>query len=312
MKIGFIKPNYPNEKRVALLPKDINNFKNELYIEKGFGSIMGIADEEYVEKGCVTMSRAEIFKRCHAIFSLKLIQESDYSSIKKDQIIIGWTHPYGSGRKFMETQGQEKELYVIDLDNIFPKLFYKNEEYIIESIPRNFVYKNSVNAGYAATMHGLLSYGLLVTNETKIAVLASGNVSQGAFIACSKLGAFPRMFYRKTIDEFYASIEEYDVIINGIEVDDPSLKIINKERIKQTKKDVLLIDAAADAGNAIEGTDYTTHEHPIKKVFDRHYYCINNTPSLLYRKSSEDISEAFSKYVYGLDFRKILQLAKGK
>ena len=50
MKIGFIKPTFPNEKRVSLLPKHIKNFPNEIYIEENFADILNIKDEEYVKK----------------------------------------------------------------------------------------------------------------------------------------------------------------------------------------------------------------------------------------------------------------------
>ena len=52
MKLGFIIPDYSCEKRVALLPEHILGFKNEIYIEKGFGKFLGISDEEYEKKGC--------------------------------------------------------------------------------------------------------------------------------------------------------------------------------------------------------------------------------------------------------------------
>ena len=37
MRLGFIIPTYPGEKRVALLPEHIEGFENELIIENGFG-----------------------------------------------------------------------------------------------------------------------------------------------------------------------------------------------------------------------------------------------------------------------------------
>jgi len=46
MKLGFIKPNFNNEKCVVLLPKDINDFENQLIIEKGFGRHLAIPDED--------------------------------------------------------------------------------------------------------------------------------------------------------------------------------------------------------------------------------------------------------------------------
>src|SRR5690554_2545688 len=180
-RIGFIKPNYANEKRVALLPEDAKSNTNIFVIENGFGSSMGIGDDEYEKVGCIIKTREEIFKTCEVIFSLKLIQESDYSSIRDGQIIVGWTHPYGSGRKFMENQAIPKKLAIVDLDNISPKIYINNKEYALKNVPRNFICKNSILAGYASVTHALTNFGLKPDSNTKVAVLSSGNVAQGAF-----------------------------------------------------------------------------------------------------------------------------------
>jgi len=310
MKLGFIKPNYPNEKRVALLPKDIMNFENEIIVERGFGHYLDISDEEYIDRGCQVLSRREIFERCEAIFSLKLIQKTDYEFLRKGQMIIGWTHPTGSGYDFMNSQAIPKELIIVDLDNIYPAIYHKKRKVDIEWIPKNFVSGNSFNAGYAATMHALMSYGLIPDSNTKIAILSPGNVSQGAFYAISKFGAKVRLFYRKTMEEFKNSIGEFDVIINGIEVDEPNTHIINKKELEKVKKNCLIIDAAADAGNAIEGTKYTTIDYPIYQEDGVYYYVVNNAPSIFYRNASQLISESFSKHIYKPNVYKFIDLAK--
>lgn len=298
-KIGFIIPDYPNEKRVALLPEHINDFDNEIIIERGFGSSMNISDDEYLKKGCSIKSRDEIFEECDVIFSLKLVQESDYDRLRKGQMIIGWTHPYGSGSMFMKNQVIPKELIVVDLDNISPRIYYKDKFINIDFIPRNFIVKNSITAGFASTFHALESFGLKPNYKTKVAILSSGNVAQGAFQAISLFGADIRMFYRKTMDEFLEKINSFDIVINGIEVDSSDNYIISKEDLQRMKDNSLIIDAAADAGNAVYGTRFTSHSEPIVRLHNNvFYYCVNNTPSIFYRNASFDISESFSKYVY--------------
>jgi N5-(carboxyethyl)ornithine synthase len=312
MRLGFIKPNYQNEKRVALLPEDIVNFQNELFVETGFGEYLDICDQEYISAGCIIMTREEIFEKCDSIFSLKLIQELDYKFLREGQMIIGWTHPTGSGSEFMRLQAIPKKLIIVDLDNIYPAIYHCGEKIEINWIPSNFVSGNSFNAGYASTMHALMSYGLIPDSETKVAILAPGNVSQGAFYAMSQLGAKVRLFYRKTINEFKNCIEDFDVIISGIEVDQPNTHIISKRELEKVKKNTLIIDAAADAGNAIEGTHYSTIDNPIYKENDIYYYVVNNAPSIFFRNSSRLISESFSKYIYKPDIKQFYELVKDK
>lgn len=302
MKIGFIKPTYCGEKRVALLPEHItSDYENELIIERGFGSNLGIDDEEYEKKGCKMLDREGIFKECDALFCLKLIQPEDYGFLRKGQMIIGWTHPTGSGAEFYNNVAVKKQLKIVDLDNIYPTINIGSIHQPIPFIEKNFVWKNSFYAGIASVQHAMLTFGLFPDSNTKVAVLANGSVSQGAYSYLSKYNVDMRMFYRKTMNEFYSSIDEYDVIVNGIEVDGTVKHIITKDDLKKLKKGCLLIDAAADAGNAIEGTHYTSLADPMYEENGLFFYEVNNAPSLLYRRTSYEISKAFSKWVYRKD-----------
>lgn len=312
MKLGFIKPSFPNEKRVAVLPEDIadHEINNQILIEEKFGEYLNVDDDAYRDAGCEIFPRNEIFQYSDAIFSLKLIQPDDYEKLRNKQLIVGWVHPEGSGKEFVEKVAKPKSLVIADLDNIYPKVYYQDDSVAVDWLERDFIYKNSYNAGYAAVMHALLCFGLIPGPSTQIAVLSSGNVAQGAFTAAVKSGARPRMFYRKTMDEFYSSISQYDIIISGIEVDEPGKFIISRDQLSKCKKNCLLIDAAADAGNAIEGTRYTSIDHPIYQEDDLYFYEVNNVPSIFYKNASADISRSFSKHVYSRDVNCFYELAR--
>lgn len=308
MRLGFIIPTYPGEKRVALLPQHIDNFENELIVEYGFGGTLDIEDGEYEKKGCILASRAEIFNTCDAIFCLKLIQKEDYDSLREGQMIIGWTHPGGSGRIFYENIAKKKRLKIVDLDNIYPTIYYLDRHELIPFIPRDFIWKNSFWAGVSSVQHALLALGYYPDCSTKVAVLANGNVSQGAYNYISKFGVDIKMFYRKTMSEFYQTIGDYDIIINGIEVDGSVKHIITKDMLTRVKKGGILIDSAADAGNAIEGTHYTSIQDPVYKEDGLWFYEVNNAPSLLFRRSSIEISKSFSKHVYKADVKRFMDI----
>lgn len=308
MNLGFIKSNFINEQRVPLLPHDIKSFQNNIYIESGFGDSLQIPDQAYVDKGVTILSRKDIFKICDGIFSLKLIQPVDYPYIKDGQIIIGWTHPFGSGQSFMVDQAIPKNLIVVDLDNIKPTVFFQNKEYLLKNIPLNFIYQNSFYAGYAGTIHALISYGLIPNEKTKVAILGSGNVSQGSFHAISKFSSNVRMFYRKTIPQFREQLEEFDIIINGIEIQKNDIAILSKKDQNKLKRNCFIIDTAADAGNSIEGSHATSIESPTYIENSHTFYCVPNTPSIAFRNISEIISKQFSQYVYSEDISQFVDL----
>lgn len=310
MKIGVVKPNYPYEKRIPLFPEQIVASKNEFVVEYGLGDNLDIADEEYAKAGATMMARKDIFATCDIIFAMKLLQPSDYDYIREGQIIAGWTHPTGSGIDFMRNIAIPKKLIMIDLDNIYPSVYYGGKSFRIPFIKPNFIYKNSVWAGICAVQHALLSYGQLPDSNTKVAILSSGNVAQGAFSAMSKYNPEIRMFYRRTMQEFYNTIGEYDIIVNGIEVDNPSLHILTLEQQKHLKRGCLVIDAAADAGNAIEGTHYVTLGEPLYKENGVYYYEVNNVPSVLYRTTSRIVADAFAEVFYNQDIEPFVNLIK--
>ena len=168
-------------------------------------------------------------------------------------------------------------------------------------------YRNSYISGIACVMHALISYGSCDGKNKKVAILSSGNVAQGSFVQLSRLGYEPKMFYRKTMKEFYDTISDYDIIVNGIEIIDGNYHIIDKTMIKKVKKGALIIDAAADAGGAIETSKFTRIDEPLYVKDGVYYYCVNNAPSILYRDVSKVISETFTKYIYNLDFDKIIK-----
>jgi N5-(carboxyethyl)ornithine synthase len=307
--ISFIKPNYPNEQRVSILPNDLKKYKEGRYydrigIETGFGDHLGISDEEYIATGCEILTREQAFS-FPTIYSLKLIQTEDYKLLKRNQEIIGWMHPAGSGKEFCSRIALNLNISIFDIDSVYPRIYWPNSTVSdVRTLPRHFFWKNSYIAGIAATRLGLSAANQNFDKNTNVAILGSGSVSQGAFNEISARGMRPRLFYRKTLDIFNNSIDQYNLIINGIEIDSDQNHIIDKKAILRTQLDTLIIDAAADAGRAIEGTKYLSIDNPIGDLFGRRYVLVNNAPTLLKKESSEYISEVTAKYLLCQNFFK--------
>lgn len=207
----------------------------------------------------------------------------------------------------MEEQALSKKLIVVDLDSNSPCIYYENE--IFESdIPKGLLYKNSFYAGYAGVIDALLQYGFIPTEETKIAILGSGNVAQGAFSSISKYSSNIRMYYRKTMSIFKENYTKYDIIINGIEIGKDDDPILSFSEQKSLKKGTFIIDIAADAGNTIEGTHFTTMDAPIYENDGKYYYVVPNTPSLIYRNVSQELSKILSENIFSEDCSRFLSI----
>ena len=297
MKIGFIKPKTPGEKRVVLLPQDLGGIIDEIYFERGYGDSLGIEDVEYINRGARMRLREEIFATCDGIFSLKPIEKEDYEHVRDRQVFIGWMQPQTAGKDFFDTLFMEKDLYIVDAD-IKTRLYHRDKIVPVKWVQDYFSWENSVMAGYAAIYHATMSHGILITPQTRIAVLGTGNVAQGSFKFASQLGAKVRMFYRRTLKDFKYSLGIWDIVVSGIKLDGPSVPVLNLEEQRQLKPGCLLIDAAGDAGITFAGTHFTDLENPIYEEDGRFYYLVNNTPALFYRSVSEILSQEFRLNIF--------------
>lgn len=297
MKIGYIKPSFRGENRVGLLPQHLEycHPEDEQRFEKGYGTSLGIADENYGKAG--GYSRESLFEWADVIYSIKVPQPSDYAYFRENQAIVGWIHPIGSGEDFIANCAVVKNLWVFDITNRISMRHY-NEQTDIIDINRDITFKNSILAGYASTMHAIMLRGGINKND-QIAVFGSGNVAFGISNYLANRGIIPLLRRRSNISLLREEFQNYDIFINAVEIGEGEEPIVTYEMIQAMNPDGWLIDAAADAGRAIQGTQYTSIESPIYQDEQGHtFYVVNNSPSLLYRESSEAVSEGYAKHFW--------------
>ena len=280
--IGFLKSIKENEKRIALLPKDIKHIKNksELFFEKNYAIELGIDDLEYIKLGCNVVDRQEIMRK--DIICDPKIGDSEYLKKIKDRTIFGWIHAV-----------QNKNITDILVKN---KLTVYAWEDMFEG-GRHVFWRNNELAGEAAIMHSLLCTGIL-PGELKVAILGNGNTARGAFRVLTQLGANVEIYTRKMENLFRKEFKEYDIIVNAI-LWNTSRKdhIIYRDDLQKMKKNAIIIDISCDKNGAIETSIPTTIEKPIYIIDGIIHYVVDHTPSLIYKTTSREISKALYKYI---------------
>lgn len=297
MKIGYIKPSFPCEKRVGLLPEHLTlcNNEDERRFERGFGANLGIDDASYGIAG--GFSRENLFAWADIIYSLKVPQPSDYEHFRRNQGLVGWTHPLGSGMDFIENCAQVKDLTVFDITNRI-SMRYQSNNWKQLTIPSDITRKNSILAGYASTMHAIMLRGG-IRKQDKVAVFGTGNVALGAIKYLNSRDIDPILRRRSNAYLLQDEFSAYDIFINCVEIDAQDPPIINQATLNLMRPGGWIIDAAADAGRAIEQTQYTSIVEPTyMDGKGRTFYVVNNSPALLYRESSAAISEGYSTYFW--------------
>ena len=136
--VGFPISHKENENRRAIVPQDIEKIicPENIYIETGFGEVLGISDEEYVRMGCKICSHEEVLKQ--DIICDPKIGDGDYLDILKDQIIFGWVH--ATQNRDITDKIINGKLTAYAWENMFEK-------------ERHVFWFNNELAGEAAVMH---------------------------------------------------------------------------------------------------------------------------------------------------------------
>ncbi|MDJ1174629.1 hypothetical protein [Roseofilum capinflatum] len=295
MKIAYIKPSFLNEKRVGLLPQHLYycSPEDERRFERGYGKNLDISDGAYGEGA--GYSRESLFAWADVIYCIKVPQPQDYQYFRENQTLVGWIHPFGaSGRHFREHCAEAKNIRLFDVTN---RLSMRVTQGKVETlnIPRDITHKNSIIAGYASMMQATMLRGGITQND-RVAVFGGGNVAYGVLKFLGSQGIDPLLRRRSNIDLVRQEFQDYDIFINTVEISQGDAPIVTLEMLDAMKSTGWIIDAAADTGRAIEGTRATKIEDPIYQDEQGHtFYVVDNSPSLLYRESSEAVSEGYAK-----------------
>ncbi|WP_201566380.1 N(5)-(carboxyethyl)ornithine synthase [Psychrobacter immobilis] len=280
--IGFPISDKANENRRALTPNDLNKIinVNYIYIEEGYGEVLGYSDDDYRKAGANISIRSEVLKK--DIICDPKIGDAKYLNELDNQVIFGWVH-------------------AVQNQNITDILINKKlTAYAWEDMfdqGRHVFWRNNEIAGEAAIIHAYTLHGLFPYN-TKVALLGRGNIARGALKILTMMGAEVTVYSRHTEALLRKEIAQYDVVVNAI-LWDTSRKdhIVYKEDLKRMKKGSLIIDVSCDRNGGIETCIPTTLENPMYVVDDIVHYAVDHTPTLFYKTISHSLSESIVIYL---------------
>lgn len=280
--VGMPISHKENEKRRCLLPKDIERIKNPqfIFIEEGFGEVLGFSDNDYSSQGVNVVSRLEVLTK--DVICDPKIGDADYLDKLNNQVLFGWVHAV-QNREIVDTI-MDRKITAYAWEDM-----YENGRHVF--------WRNNEIAGEAAVFHAYMCHGVFPYN-TKAAILGKGNIARGAMKTLNYMGADIVVYDRKTEDLFRMELPMYDVVVNAI-LWDTSRKdhIIFKKDLKRMKKGSLLIDVSCDRNGAIETSTPTTINDPIYIVDEVTHYVVDHTPALFWKTTSESISNEVVRYI---------------
>lgn len=301
--VGFPISQKENEKRRCLIPSDINKIKHKdlIFVESGYGEVLGYSDEEYENAGVKIISQKEVLVK--DIICDAKIGDAAYLSQLQNQTVYGWLHAV-----------QNREITDVLINN---KLTAYAWEDMFED-GRHTFWRNNEIAGEAAIIHAYTLYGLF-PYDTKVAVIGRGNIARGAMKILTFMGADITVYDRKTEKLLRKELDRYDVIVNAILWDTARADhIIYKEDLKRMKKGAMIIDISCDRNGGIESCVPTTMNKPTYFEDGILHYAVDHTPSIFYKTISKSLSNEVSKTIdfliegnYSQTFKKALIVENG-
>lgn len=295
--IGFVISKKENENRRALLPQDLSAIKylHQVYVETGYGEVLGYTDNDYKTKGVNICSREEALSK--DIICDPKVGDAEYlNTLHPGQTIFGWIHAV-QNRKITD------QLIANSLTAIaWEDMFYKG---------KHLFWRNNEIAGEAAIMHAFTLHGIF-PYDTKVAILGNGNSARGAYRILAALGAEVVQYNRRSEQLFKEDLEDFDVIVNAI-LWDTNRKdhIIYKEDLSRMKPGALIIDISCDKNGGVETSVPTTIDNPIYEVNGIAHYVVDHTPSLFYKTISKSLSFVCSSYVDALVMETLDEVLRG-
>lgn len=280
--VGLPISHKENEKRRALIAPDIQyiQHKDLIFVEHGYGDILGYSDEDYRLAGVNVVSREEVLLK--DIICDPKIGDADYLEQLNRQTIFGWIHA-------VQNRDITDKIIARQLSGYGWEDMYENG--------RHSFWRNNEIAGEAAVFHAYMCHGLLPYN-TKAAVLGRGNIARGAIKTLNYMGASVVQYDRKQEALFQKELVEYDVIVNGILWDTARKDhIIYRKDLKHMRRNSMIIDVSCDRNGGIETSIPTTIDNPIYEIDGVTHYVVDHTPSLFWKTATESISAEFVRYI---------------
>ncbi len=281
--VGFPISTKENENRRSIVPQDIKKLSHpdKIWIERGFGEVLGICDEEYLRVGAHISSKDEVLAQ-DVICDPKIGDAVYLSQLMPGQAIFGWIHAT-QNRNITDIIIQRK-LKAYAWENMFDQ-------------GRHIFWFNNELAGEAAVLHAFQCYGMLPYG-LNVAVIGNGNTARGSMRVLNMLGARVMQYTRKTESLLRKELSQYDVIVNCVLWDITRKDhIIYKSDLQYMKKGSMIIDVSCDRHGGIETSVPTTIEKPTYIIEGVWHYVVDHTPSFFYKTFSYNNSKVIVQFI---------------
>lgn len=323
MIVGVPKEIKNNENRVALTPagtKELTKRGHTVYIQSTAGIGSGFGDEAYMSAGAKILSTAkEVFDIAEMIMKVKEPIATEYSLIKKDQLVFTYFH-FASYEPLtlamIETGAVCLAYETVEKDGSLPLLIPMSEVAGRMAIQEGAKYLEKPLKG-----RGILLGGVPGVMPGKVLILGGGVVGTNAAKIAAGMGAdvtimdinlnrlrylddvMPKNVNTMASNEYDLRelVKIHDLIVGAVLIPGAKApKLITQDMLKTMQPGTVLVDVAVDQGGCIETCKPTTHENPTFIIDDVVHYCVANMPGAVPYTSTLALTNATLPYALKL------------
>jgi alanine dehydrogenase len=302
MIVGILKEIKVNENRVCMTPPGVEVMcerGHTVLVEASAGVRSGFSDEDYVASGAEIVSTPEaVYERSDMVMHVKEPQPSEYSMIRKGQIVFTYFH-FAASESLTRAMIERSAVCIayetiVGSNGSLPLLTPMSEVAGRMAAQEAAKYAERAQGG-----RGILLGGVPGVQPATVLVLGGGTVgTHAAQMACG-LGAkvylldtnldrlrylseimpkncFPLMSSPAKVREL---VQEADVVIGAVLLHGAKApKLVTRAMLKTMKPGAVMVDVAIDQGGCFETSRPTTHSEPTYDVDGIVHYCVANMP----------------------------------
>jgi len=299
-----------NEYRISLIPvgvKQLVTAGHKVVVQRGAGEGSGLPDELFTRNGATIMNTAEeVFERAEMIIKVKEPLESEYTLLRRDQLLFTYLHLAASPactKALMNSKVAAMAYETIEFnDGSLPLLKPMSEVAGRMAVQVGAFYLQKENGGA-----GVLLGGIPGVQRGHVAIIGAGVVGLNAAKMAVGLGASVKIFDRNQnrleyLDDIFGNrietlmsdpeaiareVERSDLVVGAVLIAGAKApRLVTDTMIKTMRPGSVMVDVSVDQGGCFESTRATTHENPTYCVHDVIHYCVANIPGAVARTST--------------------------
>jgi len=320
MIIGILKEIKVAENRVCMTPAGVEVMRlnnHEVLVENNAGIGSGFSNEAYIKAGAEIVSTpAEIFERADMVMHVKEPQPSEYSLIRKDQIVFTYLH-LAAEKKLTEALAAAQSVNIAyetiqKADGSLPLLTPMSEVAGRMAAQEGAKYLELHHGGSGVLLGGVpgvapgnvvvIGGGIVGINAAKMACglgakvyLLDTNLDRLRYLSeVMPANCFPIMSSQPVLRDL---LKIADLVIGAVLIPGAKApKLVTREMLNGMKPGSVMVDVAIDQGGCFETSKATTHTDPTYIVDGIVHYCVANMPGAVAKTSTMALTNATLPY----------------